>query len=90
MTDMNENTGTPPTIDANQIGNLFDRALFMQHHIGTATDGDAEYMMGFDVGSCAAILTNTATSKVFVVTWHDIIALAQQRGIDEPIHEEEE
>lgn len=59
--------------------------LLMRIYTGTATQGTAQtYDMSINTGDNCPIVESKQTGKWFILSWEDIIGLAQNAGIDTP------
>lgn len=64
-------------------GHFLDKnALYMHVHIGHAEGEKGEYELLYSMHGTPIIKSQT-TGNYFTLTWEDILALAQEAGIDE-------
>jgi len=58
--------------------------LFLRESVGTARAEDGtEYELTTNVANAHPIVASSKTGRRFVLSWQDIIRMAQQSGIDE-------
>lgn len=58
--------------------------MFLRETVGKATTQDGtEYELTTNVSGAHPIVASSKTGKRFVLTWEDIIRMAQKAGIDE-------
>ena len=64
------------------IGKVYPaKSLFFRNHIGTAVDGERKFEMATSMNG-TPILQSAKTGKWFLLSWQDIINLAEKAGID--------
>ena len=64
------------------IGKIYPaKSMFFRNHVGTADDGERKYTMTTSMNG-TPILQSEKTGKWFLLSWEDIISLAEKAGID--------
>ena len=64
------------------IGKVYPaKSMFFRTHVGTADDGERKFEMATSMNG-APILQSAKTGKWFLLSWEDIISLADKAGID--------
>ncbi len=57
------------------------RTLFLREHVGEAANGTLKYELATLPGR-SPYVRSKKTGKCFTLSWHDILTLAVQAGID--------
>ena len=62
------------------------KALFMRFNVGEAMDPD-DQNKAYEMSTSASqepMVTSKTTGKTFVLSWHELISMAVEAGIDNP------
>jgi hypothetical protein len=64
------------------IGRVYPpKSMFLRNHVGEAQQGKLKYEMATNMNG-APIIHSLQTDKWFVLSWQDILNLAEKAGID--------
>jgi len=56
--------------------------MWLRENVGTAKSNEVEYELTLNAGGFHPIVASSKTGKRFVLTWQDIVNMAQDAGID--------
>ena len=64
------------------IGKVYPaKSMFFRNHVGTADDGERKFELATSMNG-TPILQSAKTGKWFLLSWQEIIDLAEKAGID--------
>lgn len=68
-----------------KIGKIYPaKSMFLRTHIGTACDGEKKFEMATSMTG-APILRSVKTGIWFLLSWEDIIEIAEKAGIEKRV-----